>query len=70
MLLKILQNYLNIPIQLKLKLAPGQKLKKLDHRSLQIFHKTLKAKSQVKITNPLNNKSLIAEIKSNRVNKI
>ena len=43
-------------------------LKKLDQRSLQIFHKTLKAKSQVKITNPLNNKSLIAEIKSNRVN--
>ncbi len=43
------------------------KLKKLDHRSLQIFHKTLKAKSLVKITNPLNNKSLIAEIKSNRV---
>ena len=42
-------------------------LKKLDQRSLQIFHKTLKAKSQVKITNPLNNKSLIAEIKSNRV---
>ena len=43
------------------------KLKKLDQRSLQIFHKTLKAKSQVKITNPLNQKSLIAEIKSNRV---
>jgi len=43
------------------------RLKKLDQRSLQIFHKTLKAKSQVKITNPLNNKSLIAEIKSNRV---
>ena len=43
------------------------KLKKIDQRSLQIFHKTLKAKSQVKITNPLNNKSLIAEIKSNRV---
>tara|TARA_B100001093_G_scaffold395654_1_gene382592 strand:- start:935 stop:1687 length:753 start_codon:yes stop_codon:yes gene_type:complete len=42
-------------------------IKKLDQRSLQIFHKTLKAKSQVKITNPLNNKSLIAEIKSNRV---
>ena len=41
--------------------------KKLDQRSLQIFHKTLKAKSRVKITNPLNNKSLIAEIKSNRV---
>ena len=43
------------------------KLKKLDQRSLQVFHKTLKAKSQVKITNPLNDKSLIAEIKSNRV---
>ena len=42
-------------------------LKKLDQRSLQIFHKTIKAKSQVKITNPLNNKSLIAEIKSNKV---
>ena len=43
------------------------KFKKLDQRSLQIFHKTLKARSQVKITNPLNQKSLIAEIKSNRV---
>ena len=43
------------------------KSKKLDQRSLQIFHKNLKAKSQVKITNPINNKSLIAEIKSNRV---
>ena len=43
------------------------KLKKLDQRSLQIFHMKLKAKSQVKITNPVNNKSLIAEIKSNSV---
>ena len=43
------------------------KLKKLDQRSLQIFHKTLKAKSLVKIRNPLNDKSLIAEIKSNKV---
>jgi len=42
-------------------------IKKLDQRSLQIYHKKLKAKSLVKITNPLNNKSLIAEIKSNRV---
>ncbi len=42
-------------------------LKKLDQRSLKIFHKSLKAKSQVKITNLLNNKSLIAEIKSNKV---
>ena len=44
------------------------KIKKLDQRSLSIFHKSLKPKSHVKITNPLNNKSLIAEIKSNRVN--
>ncbi len=43
-------------------------LKKLDQRSLKIFHKTLKTKSQVKITNLLNNKSLIAEVKSNKVN--
>ena len=42
-------------------------LKKLDQRSLQLFHKTLRAKSLVKLTNPINNKSLIAEIKSNRV---
>ena len=42
-------------------------VKKLDQRSLHIFHKTLKAKSLVKITNPLNKKSLIAEIKSNKV---
>ena len=42
-------------------------LKKLDQRSLQIYHKTIKAKSHVKITNPLNDKSLIAEIKSNKV---
>ncbi len=42
-------------------------IKKLDQRSLKIFHKTLKTKSQVKITNPLNGKSLIAEIKSNKV---
>ncbi len=42
-------------------------LKKLDDRSLQIFHNNLKSRSLVKITNPLNNKSLIAEVKSNRV---
>ena len=42
-------------------------LKKLDQRSLEIFHKNLKPRSQVKITNPFNNKSLIAKIKSNRV---
>ena len=42
-------------------------LKKLDQRSLEIFHKSLKKKSQVKITNPSNGKSLIAQIKSNNV---
>ena len=31
-------------------------IKKLDDRSLKIFHKSLKKKSFVKITNPLNNK--------------
>ena len=42
-------------------------IKNLDNRSLKIFHKNLKRNSLVKITNPLNNKSLIAEVKSNRV---
>ena len=41
--------------------------KNLDNRSLQIFHKNLKKKSFVKITNPNNDKSLIAEVKSNKV---
>ena len=43
------------------------KIKKIDQRSLTIFHKNLKRKSNVKITNPLNGKSLIAEVKSNRI---
>tara|TARA_B100000989_G_scaffold270327_1_gene226354 strand:- start:239 stop:991 length:753 start_codon:yes stop_codon:yes gene_type:complete len=43
------------------------KIKKIDQRSLTIFHQTLKKKSYVKITNPVNGKSLIAEVKSNRV---
>jgi len=42
-------------------------IKKIDQRSLTLFHKSLKKKSFVKITNPLNGKSLIAEVKSNRV---
>ena len=42
-------------------------IKKLDGRSLQIFHKSLKKKSFVKITNPSNNKSLIAQVISNKV---
>ena len=39
-------------------------LKRLDNRSLSILHKTLKKNSSVKVTNPLNNKSLIATVKS------
>ena len=45
----------------------GLNIKELDSRSLQIFHSNLKKKSFVKITNPLNNKSLIAEVRSNKV---
>ena len=41
------------------------RIKKLDDRSLMIYHKSLKRKSTVKITNPKNGKSLIAEVKSN-----
>ena len=43
------------------------KIKKIDQSSLTIYHHTLKKKSYVKITNPVNGKSLIAEVKSNRV---
>ena len=39
-------------------------IKKLDVRSLRIYHKSLKRKSLVKITNPENGNSLIAEVKS------
>ena len=42
-------------------------VKKLDNRSLKIFHKKLSKNSLVKITNPSNNKFLIAEVKSNKV---
>ena len=42
-------------------------VKKLEKRSLNIFHKTLKKRSVVKISNPNNGKYLIAEVKSNRV---
>ncbi len=43
-----------------------EKIKTIDDRSLLIYHKILKRKSTVKITNPKNGKSLIAEVKSNR----
>ena len=42
-------------------------IKKIEKRSLKIYHKTLKKKSMVKITNPVNGNSLIAEVKSNKI---
>ncbi|MDC3036070.1 hypothetical protein OA107_01645 [Candidatus Pelagibacter sp.] len=42
-------------------------IKKLDQRSFKIYQRNLKNKSSVKITNPINNKSLIAEVKSNNI---
>ncbi len=42
--------------------------KKIDNRSLLIFHNKIKKNSFVKITNPFNNKSVIAEVISNNVN--
>ena len=44
-----------------------ENIKKLDERSLQIYHKLLKRKSMVKIINPDNGNFLIAEVKSNKV---
>ena len=41
--------------------------KKIDSRSLLIFHKSLKKNSFVKITNPQNQKSIIAEVLSSNV---
>jgi hypothetical protein len=41
--------------------------KKIDNRSLLIFHKSLKKNSFVKITNPMNQKTIIAEVASNNV---
>ena len=40
--------------------------KKIDNRGLYIFHKNLKKNSFVKITNPSNQKTLIAEVISNK----
>ncbi len=42
-------------------------IKKLETRSLNIYHKHLKKRSLVKITNPTNGKYLIANVKSNKV---
>ena len=44
-----------------------EKIKKLENRSLNIYHKSLKKRSLVKITNPENNKYLLAEVKSNKI---
>ena len=41
--------------------------KKIDNRSLSIFHKSIKKNSFVKITNPNNQKTVIAEVISNNV---
>ena len=41
--------------------------KKIDNRSLLIFHKLLKNNSFVKITNPINQKTIIAKVVSNNV---
>ena len=41
--------------------------KKLDDRSLIIFHSTLDKNALVKITNPFNQKSIIAKVSSNKV---
>jgi len=41
--------------------------KKIDNKSLHIFHKNLKKNSFVKITNPINQKTVIAEVISNKV---
>ncbi|MDC3125572.1 hypothetical protein OA418_01885 [Candidatus Pelagibacter sp.] len=40
--------------------------KKIDNRSLVIFHKKINKNSFVKITNPINNKSVIAKVVSNK----
>ena len=41
--------------------------KKINNRALVIFHKKIKKNSFVKITNPLNDKSIIAKVISNNV---
>ena len=44
-----------------------RQISKLEPRSLDIYHKSLKKKSSVKILNPKNGKYLIANVKSNKV---
>ena len=42
--------------------------KKINNRSYSIFQKNLKKNSSIKITNMLNNKTVIAKVLSNKVN--
>jgi len=50
------------------KLKKNKKIsKKINNRSLLIFHKTIRKNSFVKITNPINQKSIIAKVVSNNV---
>ena len=42
--------------------------KRIDNRSYTIFQKNIKKNSDVKVTNLLNNKSLIAKVKSSKAN--
>mgnify|MGYP006157015113 CR=1 FL=1 len=44
-----------------------ENIKKIENRSLDIYHKSLKRKSIVKITNPENGKYIMAVVKSNRI---
>jgi hypothetical protein len=44
-----------------------ENIKTLDSRSLSIYHKSLKKKSSVKITNPKNGNYLIATVLSNKI---
>ena len=44
-----------------------KEIKKLDSRSLSIYHKSIKKRSVLKIINPKNGKYLMAEVKSNKV---
>ena len=43
------------------------KIKKIEPRSLDVYHKSLKKRSVIKITNPKNGKYLIANVISNKV---
>ena len=64
------QKYKNVGFTLVYnnKLKKEKKIsKKIDNRSLVIFHKNLKKNSFVKITNPSNQKTIIAKVISNNV---